>query len=58
MLLDLEELLLRGMCVPCWFFTSLVLLSAHLAPVMAVHDFTAHRMQHFDLHGVHYGMCY
>ena len=58
MLLELEgslEILIRGMSIPCWFFASVILLSTHFGPVVAVHDFTAHRMQHFDLHGVHYG---
>lgn len=49
--------LLRGVPVPLWLVASVVLLSAHVGPVPvgAVHEFTAHRMQHFDLHGTHYG---
>lgn len=60
-MLGVEETLeiLRGVPVPwpCWLFASVVFLSFGLGPVpvAAVHEFTAHRMQHFDLHGVHYG---
>ena len=57
-MLDLEGTfeLLRGVPIPCWLLASVVLLSTHVGPVGAVHEFTAHRMQHFDLHGTQYGM--
>ena len=58
MLLDFEGTfeLLRGVPIPFWLVASVVLLSTHVSPpVGAVHEFTAHRMQHFDLHGVSYG---
>jgi len=47
--------LLRGVPILCCF-VSIVLLSAHVSPGGAVHGFTAYRMQHFDLHGIHHGM--
>lgn len=47
--------LLRGVPILCWLLASVVLLSTHVGPVGAVHEFTAHRMQHFDLHGSRYG---
>lgn len=49
--------ILKSVPVPFWLFTSFALFSFCLSPepVAAVHEFTAHRMQHFDLHGVHYG---
>ncbi len=47
--------LLRGVPVPCCMFLSVILLSAGVGPVGAVHEFTGYRMQHFDLHGIHYG---
>lgn len=49
--------LLRGVPIPCWLVSSIVILSVCIGPVpvTAVHEFTAHRMQHFDLHGVRYG---
>ena len=57
-MLDLEGTfeLLRGVPIPCWLLASVVLLSTHVGPVGAAHEFTAHRMQHFDLHGIQYGM--
>ena len=57
-MLDLEGTfeLLRGVPIPCCLLASVVLLSTHVGPVGAVHEFTAHRMQHFDLHGTQYGM--
>ena len=57
MLFDLEDLweLLRGVPVPFWIVFSVIFLGAGVGPVGAVHDFTAYRMQHFDLHGLHYG---
>ncbi len=50
--------ILRGVPIPCWLFASIVFLSVGIgpAPVTAVHEFSAHRMQHFDLHGIRYGM--
>lgn len=56
-MLDVEGTfeLLRGVPIPCWLLASVVLLSTHVGPVGAVHEFTAHRMQHFDLHGNQYG---
>jgi len=49
--------LLRSLPIPCWLLCSIILLSAGLGPVpaTAVHEFTAHRMQHFDMYGVRYG---
>ena len=60
MLLGAEEQameILKSVPIPCWILASIVLLSAGLGPVpvAAVHEFTAHRMQHFDLYGVQYG---
>ncbi len=56
----IEETLeiLPSVPIPYWLLASVVFLSFGLSPVpvAAVHEFTAHRMQHFDLHGVHYGM--
>lgn len=49
--------LLRGIPIPCWLVASVVLLSTHVGPVGSVHEFTAYRMQQFDLHGAHYGQC-
>ena len=56
-MLNIEDTLelLRGVPVLCCF-ASIVLLSSHVSPAGAVHGFTAYRMQHFDLHGTHYGM--
>lgn len=58
-MVGIEEALeiLRGVPVPCWLFLPAVFLSFGLGPVpvAALHEFTAHRMQHFDLHGVRYG---
>lgn len=58
-MLGVEEALeiLRGVPAPCWLIASILFLSFGLGPgpVSAVHEFTAHRMQHFDLHGVRYG---
>ena len=58
-MLGVEEILeiLRSVPVPCCLFMSIVFLSVGIAPVpvTAVHEFTVHRMQHFDLHGVRYG---
>jgi hypothetical protein len=41
-----------------WLIVSVILLSASVGPakVGAVHDFTAYRLQHLDLHGVSYGI--
>ncbi len=49
--------LLRSLPIPCWLLGSIIILSAGLGPVpaTAVHEFTAHRMQHFDMYGVRYG---
>ena len=56
--LDEAVELLGSLPVPTWLLASVVLLSVGFGPVpaTAVHEFTAHRMQHFDLCGVHYGM--
>ena len=58
-MLGVEETLeiLRGVPASCWLLLPLVLLNFGLGPVpaSALHEFTAHRMQHFDLHGVRYG---
>lgn len=50
--------ILRSVPIPFWLVASVVFLSVGIGPdhVAAVHEFTAHRMQHFDLHGVRYGM--
>lgn len=57
MLLDVEGAveLLRGVPIAGWLLFSVALVSAHVSPVSSVHDFAAYRMQHFDLHGTHYG---
>lgn len=49
--------ILRGVPISCWLFLPLAFLNLGLgpAPAAALHEFTAHRMQHFDLHGVRYG---
>ncbi len=47
--------LLRSVPVPLCVLFSVIFLSAGVGPVGAVHEFTGYRMQHFDLHGVHYG---
>ena len=49
--------LLHTVPASLWLIVSVILLSASVGParVSAVHDFAAHRLQHFDLHGVGYG---
>ena len=58
MVLNCEDAfeVLRGVPIFCWVLVSVVLLSADVRPTGAVHEFKAYRMQHFDLHGMHYGM--
>ena len=58
MVLNCEDAfeVLRGIPIFCWVLVSVVLLSADVRPAGAVHEFKAYRMQHFDLHGIHYGM--
>lgn len=58
MVLNCEDAfeVLRGVPIFCWVLVSVVLLSADVRPAGAVHEFKAYRMQHFDLHGIHYGM--
>ena len=60
MVLNCEDAIevLRGVPIFCWVLVSVVVLSADVRPTGAVHEFKAYRMQHFDLHGVHYGMSY
>lgn len=43
-----------------WLIVTVILLSAGVGPleVGAVHDFAAYRLQHVDLHGIHYGTTY
>ena len=40
-----------------WLVATTILISAGVGPaeVGAVHDFAAYRLQHIDLHGIHYG---
>lgn len=58
-MMGIEEAMeiIRGVPIPYWLFLPAVFLSFGLGPVpvAALHEFTAHRMQHFDLHGVRYG---
>ncbi len=56
MMIDVEGAwdLLKGVPVTLWMLSSVMLLSA-LSPACAVHEFTAHRMQQFDLYGNQYG---
>ncbi|XP_064391028.1 BOS complex subunit ncln-like isoform X2 [Halichondria panicea] len=56
MVVDVEGAwdLLKGVPVTLWMLSSVMLLSA-LSPACAVHEFTAHRMQQFDLYGNQYG---
>ena len=58
MFIDLEGALdlIKGVPVTLWMLSSVILLSAQISPVCAVHEFTAHRMQQFDLHGTQYGV--
>lgn len=48
---------LHSVPAPHWVVLSVIFLSAGVGPmgVGAVHDFAAYRLQHLDLHGVHYG---
>ncbi len=46
--------LLKGVPVTLWMLSSVIILGA-LSPASAVHEFTAHRMQQFDLYGTQYG---
>lgn len=57
MLVDVEGAweLLRSVPVPFCVLFSVIFLGAGVGPVGAVHEFTGYRMQHLDLHGVHYG---
>ena len=57
MVVDLEATLdiLKSVPVTLWMLSSVILLSTQLGPVNAVHEFTAHRMQQFDLYGIQYG---
>ena len=59
MMIDVEGAwdLLKGVPVTLWMLSSVMLLSA-LSPACAVHEFTAHRMQQFDLYGNQYGESY
>lgn len=46
--------LVKGVPVTLWMLFSVILLSA-VSPTGAVHEFSAHRMQQFDLYGTQYG---
>lgn len=50
---DTWELLRSGL--PCWVLVSVIVLGAHVSSVGGMQDFSVYRMQHFDLHGLHYG---
>jgi len=53
--------LLKGIPATVWILSSILLMSAQLGPVQSVHEFTAYRMQQFDLYGSQYGihlLCY
>ena len=52
---DTWELLRSGL--PCWVLVSVIVLGAHVSSVGGMQDFSVYRMQHFDLHGLHYGQC-
>ncbi len=58
-MLGVEEAveILRGIPSSCWLLVPVVFLSFSLGPdpAAALHEFTAHRMQQFDLQGVRYG---
>jgi hypothetical protein len=50
--------LLHTVPATLWLIVTVILLSAGVGPekVGAVHDFAAYRLQHVDLHGIHYGI--
>ena len=49
--------LIHAVPATLWLIVTAILLSAGVGPeqVGAVHDFAAYRLQHVDLHGIHYG---
>lgn len=47
--------LFRGLPVTLCVVSTVILLGVQIGPASAVHQFTAYRMQQFDLQGTQYG---